>query len=265
MNNPDASRKFIEIADAYEILSEGDSRRAYDYYLEHPEEFLRNKYNYYRYRYAPKTDMRLVLLGFVLVVSCIQYVSQIQQYRYVRRVIRFDPRVLKKANQIVRDNKIKAKQGKKTKGRSQKQKNRKEELELAIDQVIENDVKMFGEQGSEPSLKKTFLVWLVLSPYTLTTSMYFYMRWIILFNILGRPYDFEARTYLTYCALRNENFSEKREWKYMDEEKRLKLIKRELWNPKNMELFRKEKMESLKDIVGEGKYKKYLRYKRKQG
>ena len=146
MNDPEASRKFIEIADAYEILSDGDSRRAYDYYLEHPEEFLRNKYNYYRYRYAPKTDMRIVLLGFVLVVSCIQYVSQVQQYNYVRRVIRFDPRVLKKANQIVRENKIKAKQrgGKKQKDRSKKQR----ELELAIDQVIQNDVEMFGEQGS---------------------------------------------------------------------------------------------------------------------
>ena len=262
MNDPEASRKFIEIADAYEILSDGDSRRSYDYYLEHPEEFLRNKYNYYRYRYAPKTDLRIVLLGFVLVVSCIQYVSQVQQYNYVRRVIRFDPRVLKKANQIVRENKIRKKQrgGKKEKDRSKKQR----ELERAIDQVIQNNVKMFGEQGSKPSIRKTFAVWIILSPYTVTKSMYFYIRWFVLYNILGRPYDFEARSYLTYCSLYNENVSEKREWKYMDKEKRLPLINRELWKPKNMDLFRKEKMEALKDSVSEGKYKKYLRYKRKQ-
>ena len=51
----------------------------------------------------------------------------------------------------------------------------------------------------------------------------------------------------------------------MDKEKRLPFINR-IWKPEiNTDLFRKEKMEALKDVVGEGKYKKYLRYKRKHG
>jgi DnaJ homolog subfamily C member 25 len=264
LNDPEASRKFIEIADAYEILGDGDSRRAYDYYLEHPDEFLRNKYNYYRYRYAPKTDLRLVLLGFVLVISCIQYVSQVQQYRYVRRVIRFDPRVLKKANQIVRD-KMKSTKSASAKKSKKNGKSRKEELELAIDQVVNNNVELNGGYGAEPSLRNTFVVWIVLSPYKLVTTIYFYMRWIVLFKILRKPYDNEAKSYLTYCALYSENVKERAEWNYMNKEKQLELIKRELWKPENMVLFKKEKMESLKEVLGEGRYKQYLRYKRKHG
>lgn len=56
-NNPDALEMFRDIATAYEVLSSVGRRYAYDYYLAHPEEQLRNQYNYYRHSYAP--DVRL--------------------------------------------------------------------------------------------------------------------------------------------------------------------------------------------------------------
>lgn len=56
---------FIKLSNAYTILSDENERKDYDYYLDHPEDALYNKFRYYRYSYGPKTDLRYVLLGIV--------------------------------------------------------------------------------------------------------------------------------------------------------------------------------------------------------
>ena len=47
----------------YEILSDETKRKDYDYALEHPEEVFYNNMRMYQHTYAPKTDLRWVLLG----------------------------------------------------------------------------------------------------------------------------------------------------------------------------------------------------------
>ena len=49
-----AEEMFAKIAKAYEVLSSKLMRQAYDYYLDHPEEHMRNLYNYYDAVYQPK-------------------------------------------------------------------------------------------------------------------------------------------------------------------------------------------------------------------
>jgi len=59
----EAEAMFIKIAEAYEVLSDNDLRESYDYYLDHPEENVRNQYRYYAARY--KVPASAVLLGYI--------------------------------------------------------------------------------------------------------------------------------------------------------------------------------------------------------
>ena len=53
------------------MLKDDDTRRDYDYFLDHPDEFVYNTYAYYR-RKAPKVDVRYVILATVAIITIIQ-------------------------------------------------------------------------------------------------------------------------------------------------------------------------------------------------
>jgi len=65
--------KFRSFANAYEILKDDESRADYDRMLDNPDEYYSHYYRYYRRRYAPKVDVRIVLVVLISVISAIQY------------------------------------------------------------------------------------------------------------------------------------------------------------------------------------------------
>ena len=71
---------------ASQILSDPKSRKNYDYALAHPEETLYNEYQYYYSQYEKywRTDARMVVAGFLAVVSLIQYASKQATYQQAR-------------------------------------------------------------------------------------------------------------------------------------------------------------------------------------
>ena len=75
---PAGPTRFIEVSTAYEVLSDDDTRKDYDYFLDHPEEQLTNKYRYYKTRMAKKVDIRLVLAGLTIIVTFFQMTLQRQ-------------------------------------------------------------------------------------------------------------------------------------------------------------------------------------------
>jgi DnaJ family protein C protein 25 len=97
-----AEKVFMSVAAGYEVgaawqdrmmvtrqvLRDEDTRREYDYMLDHPEEMFGNYYRlvtvcacawitscnrYYARRLAPRVDVRLVLVALVTIVSALQY------------------------------------------------------------------------------------------------------------------------------------------------------------------------------------------------
>lgn len=68
----EAAAMFVQIAEAYEILSDDDLRQNYNYALQHPEETIRNQFRYYRARYKPQVPVSWVLLGVALVSFVIE-------------------------------------------------------------------------------------------------------------------------------------------------------------------------------------------------
>jgi hypothetical protein len=87
----DAEDKFVEIANAYEILSDDQRKKDYDYYVLHPEDFLTNQYNHFSHTYAPQVDVRVVLLGVLLVASAIHYYSQTTDYTVFLKALALQP------------------------------------------------------------------------------------------------------------------------------------------------------------------------------
>ena len=68
-----------------QVLSDPRSRKNYDYALAHPEDTLYNEYQYYYSRYEKywKTDPKVVVLGFLAIISIIQYASRSAAYTQV--------------------------------------------------------------------------------------------------------------------------------------------------------------------------------------
>lgn len=53
-------------------LQDEDTRRDYDYMLDHPEEYYQHYYAYYRRRLTPKVDVRVVILVTICAISIFQ-------------------------------------------------------------------------------------------------------------------------------------------------------------------------------------------------
>lgn len=54
------------------ILQDEETRKDYDYMLDHPEEYYSHYYHYYSRRLAPKVDVRVVILVSVCAISVFQ-------------------------------------------------------------------------------------------------------------------------------------------------------------------------------------------------
>lgn len=66
-----------------QVLSDDRSRKRYDYALAHPEEeVLEEVIGIWKYW---RTDARAVLLGFLAVVSAVQYAAKLSSWKSVRR------------------------------------------------------------------------------------------------------------------------------------------------------------------------------------
>ena len=83
---------FPKYANAYEVLSNSEMRKNYDYVLANPYEFPGFYMRYSRPKYAPKSDLRFVLLMTVLGFAGVQYYIKKTIYEQDLERIKKDPR-----------------------------------------------------------------------------------------------------------------------------------------------------------------------------
>ncbi|PKU44331.1 hypothetical protein llap_5351 [Limosa lapponica baueri] len=85
----------------FSILQDEETRKDYDYMLDHPEEYYRHYYHYYSRRLAPKVDVRIVILVTVCAISVFQdgkdqefntWVYKREQEEELKKKMAMDPR-----------------------------------------------------------------------------------------------------------------------------------------------------------------------------
>uniref|UniRef100_A0A336LIK9 CSON002925 protein n=1 Tax=Culicoides sonorensis TaxID=179676 RepID=A0A336LIK9_CULSO len=253
-----ASENFKRIATAYEYLKDDDARVEYDYVLDHPEEYYRNFYRYYRYRYA-KVDVRLVLIVTVSIISLIQYYSGWQRYETAIKYFVTVPKYRNKALEMIQQETVK--QPKRTGKNRQSKIEQKEEQELLIRKVIEEKMDIKGAYA-KPVITDILWVQLIISPYTITKYIIWYLRWIWKFTILRKEYGIEEKLYL----IRKHLGMGQHQFDGIEDDKIHEYLELELWIKDNFKVWKAEQEEEMKKQMADNpRYKAYRRYMKNHG
>jgi hypothetical protein len=251
---PDAQKKFQRVAKAYEVLSDDRSRKRYDYALEHPEEDIQEEpYGIWKYW---RTDARAVILGFLAVVSAIQYFAKRSAYDTALRKVMQSPKYLNRRAQLAAEWEAKNKANTSTNGTvstykaaaatarparraSAKAKakgpNLPPEAEKEIDEQCISEVGIHGSY-SRPTYRDTLAFQVVMAPVWLGQWAYWQAHWQWAYRLRKQDYSPSDREYLTYTALKWTQPI----WEGLPEETQQELSELQLWERDNMVAFGRE-------------------------
>jgi len=247
--SPEAPERFRKISRAHEVLSDDSLRRAYDYFLDNPEDAYTNYYQYYQAVYAPKTPLWAVVVGVLVFLSGLQYVNQHWSYATTWRMIRYQHTFKRRVNELLE-----------AEAASFKRKLSKAEKEVLRERiekkVFESEVRVAGSGSRKPSVWRLVGVRVVLLPVTIVTGIYGLLRWHWRFTVRGEEYGEAELVYLTCRALRLPDG----EWELMDARRQQQLLARELWRPERLQEYVAECEEDLRQKRAQsGAYKRAKR------
>merc|ERR1719231_2231329 len=256
--NPDPRAKtlFQKYANAYEVLSSPEMRDNYDYLLDHPYEFPMHFMRFSRAKYVPKTDLRMVLIFTVLILSTIQYFFLKSKYEISVKSIKGSPRYQEKLKMTMAEE---FKVGiKKSTGGSAKTKSVKgdkaDEAKKAAEAKLEEEV--ISKLVQPPQYQDT-LAWVVfVAPLTLYYSGQSNLSWFMRFKVRGEEYGPEEKTLLTRRALKMEEL----EWADYTEAEQEEFLALELWDKANLATYEEEQAE----LERSGKGSKSAKQKREE-
>lgn len=254
-----AEKKFMQVATAYEILRDEESRKDYDYMLDNPEEAYYNYYRYYKTRMTPKVDVRIVIAVTITVLSIMQYFHKGRRYEEAIRYAMQNPKFRNQALQIIHQEGLLEK-SKKTKNKRSKDEKKQEE-EKVLREVVEDSIDIRGGY-SQPTVYDVLWVQLFLLPYYIYQYLFWKVRWIIKFDLSKNDYGAEEKEYITYRGL---GFS-KNYWDALDEDSKYDYMERELWIANNLHAYKAEMEEEMRVKMAEsGRHKMWRRYMKKGG
>lgn len=254
-----AEKKFLQIAAAYEVLKDDESREEYNYMLDHPEEMWRNYYTYYRRRMAPKVDVRIVLIVTISIISGIQYYSAWSNYEEAIKYLVTVPKYRIQATEIAKSDGMLKRDKKLDKGKSKEQ--IKGEEEKVIRSIVEEKMDIQGGYA-KPKVWDVLLIQLVILPYTIYLWTLFYSRWLWKFGIRREEYGEDEKLYV---IRRNMKLSEG-QFNALTEEEREDFLEQELWIRENFDEWKIEKEEEMRiKMAQSGRYKQYRRYMKNHG
>jgi len=232
----EAEQMFMRIASGYEVLKDDETRKEYDYMLDHPEETYGNYYRYYKRRMAPKIDVRIVLLALVTVVSAVQYYSAWYNFEQTINHLATVPKYRYQALEIAKNQGLIKDKPEKVKGVT-KDEMRKREEEIVRGVIADMMDKNGGYQ--RPELEQILWLQIVRFPNTVYKFVKFNIDWIWRFYILRNEYGSRETDYLTR---RNLGLSE-RQWDAVGEDEKLVYSSRKLWEREAWRVWSEEKAE----------------------
>ncbi|XP_012995760.1 dnaJ homolog subfamily C member 25 [Esox lucius] len=255
-----AHQKFLLIATAYETLKDEDSRRDYDYMLDHPEEYYSHYYTYYRRRLAPRVDVRIVILVTVVAISIFQYYSWWANYNEAINYLSTVPKYRIQATEVAKQQGLLNKTKEKGKNRRSKEEIREQEEEIIRD-IIKNKIDIKGGY-QKPQILDILLFKVALFPYYLCVYVIWYCQWIYRFTICREEYGDEEKLYI---IRKNMNMSQS-QFDSLEEEQKGKFLERQLWIRNNYEVYKQEQEEEMKAKMAlDPRWKRYRRWMKNEG
>ncbi|KAF7244645.1 hypothetical protein EYD10_09232 [Varanus komodoensis] len=255
-----AQEKFLLIATAYETLKDEETRKDYDYMLDHPEEYYSHYYHYYSRRLAPKVDVRIVILVTVCAISVFQFFSWWSSYNEAINYLATVPKYRIQATEIARQQGLLNRAKEKGKNRRSKEEIRKEEEEI-IKGVIKNKIDIKGGY-QKPQIYDILLFQIILAPLYLCKYIAWYCWWIYSFNIKGQEYGEEEKLYIIrkYMKMSQSQFDT------LEDQQKETFLERQLWIKENYEVYKQEQEEELKKKMAmDPRWKRYRRWMRNEG
>ncbi|KAM7369378.1 hypothetical protein PAMP_013650 [Pampus punctatissimus] len=255
-----AQKKFLLIVTAYETLKDEDTRRDYDYMLDHPEEYYQHYYAYYRRQLTPKVDVRVVILVTICAISIFQYYSWHSSYNEAINYLVTVPKYRIQATEIAKKQGLLNRTKEKGKNRRSKEEIREQEEEVIRD-IIKTKIDIKGGY-QKPNLSDILLCQIVLFPYYLTNYITWYVSWIYRFTICREEYGSEEKLYI---IRRNMKMSQS-QFDSVDENTRQSFLEKQLWIKENYEVYRKEQEEEMKiKMATDPRMKRYRRWMKNEG
>ncbi|XP_030641140.1 dnaJ homolog subfamily C member 25 [Chanos chanos] len=255
-----AQQKFLLITTAYETLRDEESRKDYDYMLDHPEQIYSHYYSYYKRRLAPKVDVRLVILGTVCIISVFQYYSWWRSYNEAISYLATVPKYRIQATEIAKQQGLLTRTKEKGKNKRPKEAIREEEEEIIRD-IIKNKIDIKGGY-QKPNISDILLCKIILSPYYLCMYMIWYFSWIYRFTICREDYGDEEKFYIIrkYMQMSQAQFDS------LDEHMKETFLDRQLWIKENYEVYKQEQEEEMKmKMATDSRWKRYRRWMKNEG
>uniref|UniRef100_A0A7E4V8R4 J domain-containing protein n=1 Tax=Panagrellus redivivus TaxID=6233 RepID=A0A7E4V8R4_PANRE len=246
---------FRLITTAYETLKDDETRKYYDYYLDHPEERYYNYYQYYRMA-APKVDVRYVIVGTILFISTIQYLSAVQKHSEALSYANTQPKFRNQAMEIARERGL-LEFDPKT-GKIKKKQKTGVDPDKIISSIIEENINVSG--GYKPASLKNTLLWVII------TSPLYFPQWAMKRGSLAyRQYKDLELTHedKVYLIRRNLDMSAD-QFEALDADEVKEYFELKLWIPEAYTEYKKKKeVEEKERLASSGRYKQYKRFMRR--
>lgn len=256
----EAHSRFLLIATAYETLKDEDSRRDYDYMLDHPEEYYQHYYAYYRRRLAPKVDVRVVILVTICAISIFQYYSWHSSYNEAINYLMTVPKYRLQATEIARQQGLLSRTKEKGKNRRSKDEIREQEEEV-IRHIIKNKIDIKGGY-QKPRVLDILLCQILLSPLSLAQYVAWYVSWVYRYRFCREEYGLEEKLYL----IRKNMKMSQSQFDSLDESTTETFLKKELWIKEKYEVYRQEQEEEMKvKMATDPRMKRYRRWMKNEG
>ncbi|XP_062827913.1 dnaJ homolog subfamily C member 25 isoform X2 [Anolis carolinensis] len=237
-----------------------ETRKDYDYMLDHPEEYYSHYYHYYSRRLAPKVDVRIVILVTVCAISVFQFFSWWSSYNEAINYLATLPKYRIQATEIARQQGLLNTAREKGKSRRSKEELRKEQEEIIKD-VIKTKIDIKGGY-QKPQIYDILFFQILLTPFYLCKYIGWYCWWIYCFNIKGQEYGEEEKLYI----IRKHMKMSKSQFDTLEENQKETFLERRLWIRENYELYKQEQEEELKKKMAmDPRWKRYRRWMRNEG
>lgn len=281
----DAKERFVKINRAYEVLTDEEKRKEYDFLRYNQEAYFQKYGTSVLFSYAPKSDVTFVVILILIIANVVSWFSQKHKWQLVAdRLIKaavedWSPaqggsteskRLHEEALKVFKEQEqqaavmngeetssaSQAKNSKKKTTKKVSSKDKKKVEQIALEPIVKKMVyKMddFGGGFHKPTWKDLFIVTLVRAPYDFTLGLLWNARYMVN-RLRGKELTEEERRVLTKRAVGPVV------WDTAGEEEQKDMVERELWVSANMADW-EEEQEIRK--LSKAEQKEYYRMKKK--